>query len=129
MDRKVIRTDGAPSPIGPYEQAIVVGDLVFASGQIGLDPGTGNLVPGGVEAEARRVFQSICAVLDAAGSSAREVVKATLYLTDLSAFGKVNEIYASFFGEARPARTTIQIAALPKGAAIEADVVARIPRS
>jgi 2-iminobutanoate/2-iminopropanoate deaminase len=127
MDRKVIRTDRAPAPIGPYEQGIVVGDLLFTSGQIGLDPATGALVAGGVEEEAKRVFQSIHALLEAAGASPRDVVKTTLYLRDLSAFGRVNEIYATFFGKTPPARTTVEVSGLPKGAAIEAEVVARIP--
>jgi 2-iminobutanoate/2-iminopropanoate deaminase len=127
MERSAIRTSKAPAPIGPYEQAVVVGGLVFTSGQIGLDPATGEMVPGGVDAEARRVFTSLCAVLEAAGSSPRDVVKTTLYLRDLSDFGRVNAIYETFFGEAKPARTTVGVSALPRGAAIEADVVARVP--
>jgi len=126
MDLKRIRTGKAPEPIGPYEQAIVVGDLVFTSGQIGLDPSTGELIPGGVEAEARRAFESLSHILEASGSSARRVVKTTLYLRDLAAFGKVNDIYESFFGEAKPARTTVQVSGLPRGAAIEVDAVGLI---
>lgn len=128
MERKTISTSLAPRPIGPYEQAVVVGGLVFTSGQIGLDPETGKLVEGGTEAQAERAFESICAILDAAGSSPEDVIKATLYLTDLKDFPKVNAIYERFFGKAKPARTTVQVAALPMGASIEADVVARIPQ-
>jgi 2-iminobutanoate/2-iminopropanoate deaminase len=123
MDLKRVRTDKAPLPIGPYEQAVVVGNIVFTSGQIGLDPSTGELVPGGVEAEAGRVFESLSHILDSAGSSAKRVIKTTLYLRDLAAFSKVNEIYESFFGEVKPARTTVQVSALPRGAAIEVDAV------
>jgi 2-iminobutanoate/2-iminopropanoate deaminase len=126
MERRVVRTEAAPQPIGPYEQAVVMGNLVFTSGQIGLDPATGALVPGGVEEEAKRAFRSLCAVLEAAGSSPREVIKTTLYLKDLSAFGRINEIYETFFGEAKPARTTVEVSALPKGAAIEAEAVGRV---
>ncbi len=126
MDPKRIRTGKAPLPIGPYEQAVVVGNLVFTSGQIGLDPATGELVPGEVEAEARRAFESLCHILEASGSSARRVVKTTLYLRDLAAFAKVNETYESFFGEAKPARTTVQVSGLPRGAAIEVDAVGLI---
>jgi 2-iminobutanoate/2-iminopropanoate deaminase len=127
MDRRVVRTHGAPAPIGPYEQGIVVGNLLFTSGQIGLDPATGELVKGGVEEEAKRVFQSLLSLVQEAGGSPPDVVKANLYLKDLSAFGRVNEIYASFFGESPPARTTVEVSALPKGASIEADLVVRIP--
>lgn len=128
MEPKAIFTPNAPSPIGPYQQAIVIGELLFTSGQIGIDPFTGKLVSGGIEKQAERVFQSLCAILEEAGSSPAHVVKVNIFLVDLGDFGLVNGIYQRFFGEAKPARTTIQVSGLPMGALIEADLVAAIPR-
>lgn len=119
-----VQTDHAPKAIGPYSQAVVAGGFVFVSGQVALDPATGQLVAGGVDAQARRVFANLAAVLAAAGSSLARAVKVTVYLTDLAHFGTVNAIYEEAFGGARPARSTVQVAALPRGAAIEVDVVA-----
>lgn len=123
--KREIQTDGAPAPVGPYSQAIVKDGLVYASGQIPLDPATGKLVEGGIEAQAEQVFSNLRAVLAAAGSSMDQVLRASIYLTDLSSFPRVNEVYARQFGEGpKPARSTIGVAALPLGAAIEVDLIA-----
>ena len=122
-----IRTPGAPAPVGPYTQAIVANGFVFASGQIPLDPGTGKLVEGEIEAQAERVLDNLRAVLEAAGSSLANVVRASVYLTDLSLFPRVNAVYARYFGaEPPPARSTLGVAALPLGAQIEIDVIATL---
>jgi 2-iminobutanoate/2-iminopropanoate deaminase len=125
-DRKRVHTDGAPAAIGPYSQAIVSGGFVFTAGQIGLDAATGEFVEGGVEAQAVRVLENLTAVLDAAGSSMNDVVKTTMYLADMGDFAKVNEIYARYFGDPPPARSAVQAAALPKGALVEIDAIARL---
>lgn len=119
-----VSTDAAPAAIGPYSQAVVAGGIVYCSGQIGLDPGTGELVSGGVEAEAERVLTNLAAVLAAAGAGFSQVTKATIYLADMADFAAVNEIYARHLGTARPARATVAVAGLPKGARIEIDAVA-----
>lgn len=119
-----VHTDGAPKAIGPYSQAVVAGGLVFASGQIPLDPATGQLVSGGIDVQARRVFANLEAVLAAAGSSLSKALKVTVYLADLSHFGTVNGVYEEAFGGAKPARSTVQVAALPRGALIEVDAIA-----
>lgn len=124
MTMKPVHSDAAPKAIGPYSQAIVAGGFVFASGQIPLDPSTGQLVSGDIAAQTRRVLANIEAVLAAAGTDLRRVVKATVFLTDLSHFGTVNTIYEEAFGGARPARSTVQVAALPRGAQVEIEVVA-----
>lgn len=125
-ERKRVHTDGAPAAIGPYSQAIVSGGLVFTAGQIGLDPSTGEMVDGGVEAQAVRALDSLGAVLAAAGSSMKDVLKTTMYLADMGDFAKVNEIYAGYFEEPYPARSAIQAGALPKGALVEIDAIARL---
>lgn len=122
-----VSTDAAPAAIGPYSQAVVAGGVVYCSGQIGLDPATGELVSGGVEAEAERVLTNLAAVLEAAGADFSRVTKATIYLADMADFAAVNEIYARHLGEARPARATVAVASLPKGARIEIDAVAILP--
>jgi 2-iminobutanoate/2-iminopropanoate deaminase len=128
MSRREVRTEAAPAPVGPYSQAIVHGDTLFVSGQIPVDPATGRLVEGGIEAQAERVFANLRAVLDAAGSSFDALLRVSIYLTDLSAFPHVNEIYARQFGEGpKPARSTLGVAALPLGAAIEVDAIAALP--
>jgi 2-iminobutanoate/2-iminopropanoate deaminase len=127
LDRPIreVRTADAPEPVGPYSQAVVHGGLVFASGQIPLDPATGQRVEGGIEEQAEQVIANLSAVLRAAGSSLERVVKASVFLTDLSLFPRVNGVYARHFtGEPAPARSTVQVAALPLGADIEIDVVA-----
>jgi 2-iminobutanoate/2-iminopropanoate deaminase len=123
--RTPVATDGAPRAIGPYSQAIVAGGFVFCSGQIALDPASGEMVgPSDVRLQARRVMQNLEAVLTAAGSSLADVVKTTIYLADLADFAIVNEIYGSCFPLAPPARATVQVAGLPKGALVEIDAVA-----
>ncbi len=119
-----VATGAAPAALGPYSQAVVAGGLVFCSGQIGLDPETGEIVPGGVEAETERVMANLSAVLSAAGVDFGRVTKATIYLADMTDFAAVNEIYGRWLGDSRPARATVAVAALPKGARIEIDAVA-----
>jgi 2-iminobutanoate/2-iminopropanoate deaminase len=126
MAERAIATDRAPRAIGPYSQAIIAGDLMFLSGQIPLDPATGELVSGSIEEETQRVMQNLRAVLEAAGSSFEHVVKTTIYLVDLADFAAVNGVYAGFFGGVPPARATVQVAGLPKGARVEIDAIARL---
>jgi 2-iminobutanoate/2-iminopropanoate deaminase len=126
MDKKVIISEKAPKAIGPYSVAIQTGDFVFTSGQLGLDPATGNLVSGGIEAETRQVLTNIRNVLAASGSGLEQVVKTTVFLKDMADFTKMNAIYGEFFTENPPARSTVQVAGLPKGGLIEIDTVAKI---
>lgn len=121
---QVISTVDAPKAIGPYSQAIRAGDLVFCSGQIPLDPATGELVGPDVRLQARRVMDNLAAVLAAAGSGLPRVVKTTIFLTDLGDFATVNEVYGSYFEGQYPARATIQVAALPRGSKVEIEAVA-----
>lgn len=122
-----VHSERAPAPVGPYSQAVAHAGWVFASGQIPLDPGTGQLVEGEIEAQAERVLDNLRAVLEAAGSSLANVVRASVYLTDLSLFPRVNAVYARYFGaEPPPARSTLGVAALPLGAQIEIDVIATL---
>ncbi len=123
-ERSVISSDGAPAAIGPYSQAIRAGGLVFVSGQIPLDPETGQVVEGGIQAQAVRVLDSLRAILEASGSGMDRVVKTTVFLTDLGDFAAVNAVYARFFPHAPPARATVQVAALPRGVGIEIEAVA-----
>jgi 2-iminobutanoate/2-iminopropanoate deaminase len=124
MDRIVISSNKAPKAIGPYSVAIRTGDLVFTSGQLGLDPATGSLVPGGIEAETRQALTNIRHVLADAGSGLEWVVKTIVFLKDMADFAKMNAVYAEFFIENPPARSTIQAAALPKGGTVEIEAVA-----
>ncbi len=124
MEREIIATNNAPKAIGPYSQAIRVGDFVFCAGQAGLDPVTGNLVSGGIETETRRVLQNLAAVLEGAGASLDRVVKSSVFLLDMNDFQKMNAVYAEFFPANPPARTTVQVARLPKDARVEIDVIA-----
>ncbi len=126
MAREVIRTEQAPAAVGPYSQAIRVGNLVFTAGQIGIDPKTGQLQEG-LEAQTRQVMANLQAVLRAAGADLSTVVKTTIYMTDLSAFKTVNAIYGEYFTQDPPARSTVQVAALPLGALIEIEAVALVP--
>ena len=121
-------TEGAPRAIGPYSQSVSADGLLFTSGQVALDPATGELVGGGFEAEARQVFGNLGAVLASAGCGFADVLRATVYLADMGDFPVLNTIYAESFGEHRPARSTVQVAALPRGARVEIDLVARLPR-
>lgn len=126
MDRRIVLTDKAPAAIGPYSQAVVAGGFVFTAGQIALVPGSGELVGADVRAQAEQVMRNLEAVLHAAGSSFSQVVKSTIYLTDMGDFAAVNEVYAARFPQDPPARSTVAVRALPKGAAVEIDVVARV---
>lgn len=119
-----VATPDAPQAIGPYSQAVKANGLVYTSGQISLDPATGNLVEGNFEDQVHRVFKNLEAVLREAGSSFDRVLKATVYLTDLANFQAMNAIYAQYFGEHKPARTTVGVSQLPKGSAVEIDLVA-----
>jgi 2-iminobutanoate/2-iminopropanoate deaminase len=119
-----ISTDSAPKAIGPYSQAIRAGDLLFLSGQIPLDPATGQMIDGDVTAQARRVMENLSAVLMSAGLTFANVARTTIYLADLNDFVKVNEVYGSYFAEPFPARATVQVARLPRDARVEIDAVA-----
>jgi len=123
---EAILTENAPAPIGPYNQAIRAGGLLFCSGQIPLDPETGEIVPGGIEAQTRRVMQNIEAVLRAAGASFAQVVKTTIFLIDMNDFGTVNAIYGEYFTATPPARSTVAVAALPRGSRVEIEVIASL---
>ncbi len=123
-----VHTARAPAAIGPYAQAVAVAGWLYTSGQIGLDPASGELVAGGFEAQARQVLANLREVLAAAGCGFSDVVKATVYLTDLAEFPKLNALYAAAMETHRPARSTVQAAALPKGALVEIDLVARLPQ-
>ena len=120
----IINSDQAPKAIGPYSQAILAGNVMYTSGQIALDPATGALVEGDFSAQVHRVFNNLKAVLAAGGATFANVVKATVYLTDLANFATLNEIYASYFGDTKPARTTVGVAQLPKGGLVEIDLIA-----
>lgn len=121
-----VATPDAPKAIGPYSQAVKEGGIVYTSGQIPLDPATGELVTGNFDAEVRRVFENLGAVLREAGTDFSRVLKATVYLSDLANFQAMNAIYAEYFGTHKPSRTTIQAAGLPKGATVEIDLIARV---
>jgi reactive intermediate/imine deaminase len=123
MSREVIHTEQAPAAVGPYSQAVRHGDLVFLSGQVGLDPATGTLVDGGVEAQARQVFRNLQAVCEAAGGSLDDLVKVTIFLADMANFAAVNQIMADAFSEPYPARATFGVAGLPLGAEVEVEGV------
>jgi reactive intermediate/imine deaminase len=123
MSRQSIHTDRAPQAIGPYSQAVRAGDTVYLSGQVPFDPATMQLVTGDMEVQARRVFENLKAVAEAAGGSLAHAVKLTIFLTDLASFARVNEVMASYFAKPYPARSTIGVAALPRGAQIEIECV------
>ena len=124
MSKDVISTSNAPAALGPYSQAIRWGDLIFVSGQIPIDPATGQVVGDDVVAQTERVLQNLAAILEAAGASLGQVLKTTVYLRDLNDFGKMNEVYARFFSEQPPARATVQVARLPRDVSVEIEVVA-----
>ncbi|MFQ5431993.1 MAG: RidA family protein [Nitrospinota bacterium] len=124
MERRIVSTDDAPKAIGPYSQAVSSGGMLFVSGQIPLDPDSGELVEGGIKEQTERVLENIKAIVVKGGGTMENVVKTTVYLTDLSLFAEMNEVYASFFSENRPARATVQVAALPKNALVEIDAIA-----
>lgn len=129
MSRSIVETDAAPAAIGPYSQAVRVGDTVYISGQIPLDPASMVLVEGGFEAQARRVFDNLAAICAAAGGSLADIAKLNIYLTDLSYFGTVNELMSEVFDEPYPARAALGVASLPKGAMVEMDAMMSLTRS
>jgi 2-iminobutanoate/2-iminopropanoate deaminase len=123
-ERRIVKTDGAPGAIGPYSQAVVAGGFVYASGQIPIDPATGQFVEGGVREQTAQVLRNLSEVLEAAGSSLGRVVKTTVFIADMDDFAAVNETYATFFTAEPPARSTVQAARLPRDARVEIDVIA-----
>lgn len=124
MQHKAVLSSEAPAAIGPYSQAVSAGDFVYCSGQLGLLPATGELVSGGISDETHQALKNLSAILNAVGLSMRHVVKTTVFLTDLADFKAMNEVYASFFTAAPPARSTVQVAALPRGGRVEIEAVA-----
>jgi len=128
MTRRAVTTAGAPAAVGPYSQGIVVDGLLFTAGQASLDPGTGAIVEGGIGPETERVMASLTAILDAAGATWADVVKTTIFLVDIADFAAVNAIYGRFVADPPPARSTVGVAALPKGARVEIEAIARLPR-
>jgi 2-iminobutanoate/2-iminopropanoate deaminase len=124
FSREVVSTPNAPKAIGPYSQAIKANGFVFISGQVPIDPATGNLIEGGIEAQTERVLQNLSAVLQAAGSSWEKVVKTTVFLKNMSEFAQMNEVYGKVFKNAPPARATVEVARLPKDVSVEIDVIA-----
>jgi len=124
MKNVVIKTDKAPAAIGPYEQGISVNGFLYTSGQIALEPGTGNFLQGEIEAETEVTIKNIEAILQAAGLTLGHVIKTTVYLTDLDHFARMNAVYETFFSESKPARACVQVAALPKGAKVEIEAIA-----
>ena len=125
MTRQAVTTSNAPGAVGPYSQAIASGELVFCSGQLGLDPATGDLVEGGVEAQADRALRNLAAVLDAAGATWGDVVKTTVFLANIDDFGAINAVYARHMPDPPPARSTFAVGALPNGGLIEIEAIAR----
>jgi 2-iminobutanoate/2-iminopropanoate deaminase len=126
MSKRIVRTEEAPQAIGPYSQAVVAAGFVYTAGQLALDPHTGQLVPGDVRIQTKRVMENIKVILESAGSSLAEVVKTTIFLRDMNDFGAMNEIYGSYFQEDPPARSTVQVAKLPRDGAVEIEVVALV---
>ncbi len=126
MSVKSISTDAAPAAIGPYSQATIAGGFLFTAGQIPLDPASGEVVAGGVEVQAKQVMANLAAVLAKAGVGWGDVVKTTVFLHDMADFPKFNEVYAAALGAARPARSTVQVAALPRGVAVEVELIAKL---
>ncbi len=122
--KEAVVSPKAPKAIGPYSQAVKVGPWVFCSGQLGMDPETGELVPGGIEAETRQALTNLQHVLEAAGATLDHVVKVTVFLQDIDDFAKMNEVYSAFFRAPYPARAAVQVAALPKGARVEIEAIA-----
>jgi 2-iminobutanoate/2-iminopropanoate deaminase len=126
MQKEAIRTERAPKAIGPYEQAIRVNGFVFTAGQIPLDPKTGNMIEGGIAAQTRQVLENLGAVLEAAGASFDSVVKTTVFLKNMADFGAMNEVYSEYFTASKPARSTVVVAELPRGALVEIDLYAAV---
>jgi 2-iminobutanoate/2-iminopropanoate deaminase len=127
LSLRTVHTDQAPAAIGPYSQGIVANGFLYTAGQIALDPGSGQVVAGDVVAQTEQVFRNLAAILGAVGCSWQDVVKATVFLMDMRDFPKVNDVYARVMGDARPARSTVQVAGLPRGVLVEIDVIALVP--
>ena len=127
MNTKIIQTDRAPAAIGPYSQAVAANGFLFTAGQIAIDPSTGQVVDGDVVAQSERVLANLRAILEAGGSSMGDVVKTTVFLSDMADFPRMNEVYARAMGDARPARSTVQVSGLPRGVLVEIDLVAALP--
>ena len=125
--KKIVRTDKAPLPVGPYNQAVVINGLVFTAGQIAIDPATNQLLPGDVETQTRLVMENLGALLNAAGASLERVIKTTIFLKDMNDFPRVNAVYGSFFEEASaPARSTVEVSRLPKDVLVEIECIAEV---
>ena len=124
IEKQIVKTDKAPKALGPYSVGVLVGSFIFTSGQLGLDPQTGEIVQGGVEAETKQALSNIRSVLEAADSGLDRVIKTTVFLRDMADFAKMNAVYGSFFKDNFPARSTVQVAALPKAGAVEIEVIA-----
>jgi 2-iminobutanoate/2-iminopropanoate deaminase len=124
---QIVHTDQAPAAIGPYSQGIVANGFLYTAGQIALDPGSGQVVAGDVVAQAEQVFRNLAAILGSTGASWQDVVKATVFLMDMRDFPRVNEVYARVMGDARPARSTVQVSGLPRGVLVEIDLIAVVP--
>ncbi len=124
MEKREVKTENAPAPVGPYSQAVIAGGFVFCSGQIALDPRTGTIVGNDIESETKQVMENLKAVLESAGSSFDRVVKTTIFLKNMDDFARVNEVYGRYFGEIPPARSTVEVVKLPKGASVEIDCLA-----
>lgn len=127
--KQIISTQHAPGAVGPYSQAVKIGDLVYTAGQIALVPQTGKLVAGGIEEQTEQVMKNLAAILEAAGASLVNVVKTTIFLTDMNDFAKVNQVYGGFFKDAPPARSTVQVSALPLGAKVEIEAIATLTQA
>jgi 2-iminobutanoate/2-iminopropanoate deaminase len=124
QSREAVSTPNAPKAIGPYSQAIKANGFIFTSGQIAFDPATGNIVPGGIEQQTEQVMKNLSAILQAAGSGWDKVIKTTVFLKNMSEFGQMNEVYGKFFKNAPPARSTVEVARLPRDVSVEIDVIA-----
>lgn len=124
MERKVISTDKAPKAIGPYSQGVMVGEFLFLSGQLPMDPSTGEMVGGDIEGQTRRVLDNMRGILESQGLSLESLIKTTIFLTDMRNFSKVNEVYGSYFSDNAPARSTVEVSGLPRGATIEIEAIA-----
>lgn len=129
MEKKAISTEKAPRAIGPYSQAVQAGRFLFLSGQIPLDPSTGEMVEGGFQVQTQRVMDNLKGVLESQGLGMESIVKTTIFLTDMGNFSKANEIYGSYFSEEPPARSTVEVSSLPRGAAIEIEAIALAPQT
>ena len=128
MKKKIVHTDHAPAAVGPYSQAVKIGELVYTAGQIPLDPATGKIVEGDIQVQTERSLQNLQAVLEAAGSSLKNVVKTTVFLQDMGDFAAMNEVYGRYFDKKPPARSAVQVAALPLGAQVEIEAVAFVKK-